>query len=150
MATVKFASSLGTVLDSPPATAPMRRQLTPSIRSTSTTLAIARGPNEGRSPNNDTATQTAVPIEPIVPVPPTRSSLDAAIRSPCVLNGKTPLIPLPFLPFPSPHAVFSPLPTPRLANALDAILAYRHPPTRPSEFRFEWSAKAAAHNWELL
>jgi hypothetical protein len=33
---------------------------------------------------------------------------------------------------------------------LDAILAYRHPLTRPSQFRFKWSADAAAHNWDLL
>jgi hypothetical protein len=151
---VKFAPTLGSILDSPPATAPMRRQLTPSIHSTSsTTLAIARGPGEGCSPNDATLARTAVPIKPIAPAPPpqpTRSSLDAAIRSPCAPNGKSPLVPLLSLRFPSPHAVFPPLPTPRFADALNAILAYWHLPTCPSEFRFEWSANAAAHNWELL
>ena len=132
----------------------MRRQLTPSIRSTSTTMAIARGPDEGRSPNYATSTQTAIPLESIAPDPPphsTYSSIDAAIRLPCAPTGKSPLVPLPSLPFPSlTHAVFPPLPTPRLADVLDNLLAYRHPPTRTSEFRFEWSADAAAHNWELL
>jgi hypothetical protein len=48
------------------------------------------------------------------------------------------------------NAAFPPLPSPRPEDALDAILAYRHPPTQSSEFRFEWSADAAAHNWDLL
>jgi hypothetical protein len=107
----------------------------------------------GRSPHDATSPLTAVPPESIAPIPPprpTQSSRDTAIWSPCAPRGKFPFVPLPSLPFPSPNAVFPPLPTPRLADALDALLAYQHPPTRPSEFRFEWSADAAAHNWELL
>ncbi len=143
-AIVKVAPSLGTVLDSPP----LRRQLTPSIRSTSTMMAIAREPDEDRSPNDATVPQTVVPLESIAPKPPpqpTQSSIDAATRSTCAPNGKSSLVPLLSLPIPSPSAVFPPLPTPR-----SAFLAYRHSPTRPSEFRFEWSADAAAHNWRLL
>jgi hypothetical protein len=152
-AAVTFAPTLATVLASPPAAAPMRRQLMPSTRSTSTTMAIARGPDEDRSPNDTSSTRTAMPLETIAPEPPpqtTQSSIDPALRTPCTPHGKSPFVPLPSLPFPSPSATFPPLPPPRLADALDAILAYRHPPTQPSEFRFEWSADAAAHNWELL
>ena len=152
-AAVKVASSLGTVLDLPPAATPMCRQLTPSIRSTSTTMAIAGGPDEERSPNDATLPRTVVPLELIAPEPPpqpTQSSIDAATRSTCAPSGKSSLVPLPSLPFPSPSAVFPPLPTPRHADALDAILAYRHPPTRLSEFRFKWFADAAAYNGRLL
>jgi hypothetical protein len=152
-AAVKFAPTLATVLDSPPAAASMRRQLWPSIRSTLTTMAIARRPDEGRSPDDTSSTRTAMPLDPIAPEPPpqtTQSSIDAAPRTPCTPHGKSSFVPLPSLPFPSPSAAFPTLPPPRLADALDAILAYRHPPMQPSEFRFEWSADAAAHNWELL
>ena len=117
-------------------------------------LVIARGPDEHRSPNDATSPRTVVPLESIAPEPPpqpTQSSIDAATCSTCAPSGKSSLVPLPLLPFPSPSAVFPPLPTPRLANALeDAILAFCHKPTRPSEFRFERSADAAAHNWGLL
>ena len=131
----------------------MHRQLMPSIRSTSTTMAIARGPDEDRSPDNTSSTRTAMPLESTDTAPKPRtpqSLLDAAPRKPCNPHGKFSFVPLPSLPFPSPSAAFPPLPPPRLADALDAILAYRHPPTQPSEFRFEWSADAAAHNWDLL
>ncbi len=150
---VTFAPTLDNVLDSPLAAAPMRRQLTPSIRSPSTTPAIARGPDEGRSPHDATSTRLAIPVEPIdletTPQTP-QTSLDAAPHTLCTPHGNSSFVPLPSLPFPSPSAAFPPLPTPRLADALDAILAYRHPPTQPSQFRFEWSADAAAHNWDLL
>jgi hypothetical protein len=110
---VKLAATMGSVLDSPLAAAPMRRRLTPCISSTSTTTAIASGHDEGRSPNDATLTQTAVPLESIAPIPPpqpTQSSLDAAIRSPCAPQNKF------------PNAIFPPLRTPRFADALDAIL----------------------------
>jgi hypothetical protein len=99
---VKLAATLGSVVDSPLAAVPMRRQFTPSLSSTSTTTAIARGPDEGRSPNDATSTRTAVPLESIAPDPspqPTQSSLDAAIRSLCAHHGKFPLVPLPSLRF---------------------------------------------------
>jgi hypothetical protein len=150
---VSLAATPESVLDSPPAAAPMRRRLAPSTRSTSTTPAIARGPDEGRSPYDATSLRTNVPLEPIAPdprLPPTQSSRDAEIWYPYAPRGKFPIVPFPSLPFPSPNAAFPPLPSPRLADALDAILAYRHPPTQPSEFRFEWSADAAAHNWDQL
>ncbi len=152
-AAVKFALTLKTVLDSPPTAAPMRRQLTPSIHSTLTTMAIAGRPDKGRSPNNATSNRTAVPLESIAPEPPpqpTQSRTDAATRSLFAPSGKSSTFSLPSLPFPSPPAAFRPLLMPRLADALDALLAYRHRPTRPSEFHFEWYADAAAHNWELL
>ncbi len=111
----------------------MHRQLIPSIRSTSTTMAIARGPDEGRSPDDTSSTRTAMPLETIAPEPPPPthpSSLDAAPRLPCTPHGKSPVVPLPSLPFPSPSAAFPTLPPPQLADALDALLAYRHPPPR--------------------
>ena len=152
-ASVKFAPTLETVMDSPTAAAPTRRRLTPSVRSIPTTTAIDSGPDEGRSPHDATSTRTTVPFESIARKPPPQTTLpppDDASPPPFTTSGKSSFVPLPSLPFPSPLAAFPPLPTPRLADALEAILAYRHPPTRPSEFRFEWSADAAVHNWDLL
>jgi hypothetical protein len=93
---VSLAATPESVPDSPPAAAPMRRRLTPSTRRTSTTPAIPRGPDKGRSPFDATSLRTNVPLEPIAPDPPlplTQSSRDTENRSPYAPRGKFPIAP---------------------------------------------------------
>jgi hypothetical protein len=89
-----LAATPNSVLDSLPAATPMHQRLTPSsTRSTSTTPAIAHGPDEGRSPYDATSLCTTVALEPIAPDPPPQpkqSSLNAEIRSPYAPRGKCP------------------------------------------------------------
>jgi hypothetical protein len=82
--------------------------------------------------------------------PPTSPPLQPVGEAPTPSGTSPALVPLPTLPFPLPPAVCPTLPTPGLADAPDSIFAYHHPPTRPSDFRFEWSAEAADQNRALL
>ena len=66
-------------------------------------------------------------------------------------NGKSlDLVPLPTRPLPNVDSPFPRLPEPRLADALASILDAPQPTTHPTEFRFEWTHEAAAHNLAVL
>ncbi|KAI2505714.1 hypothetical protein MHU86_8676 [Fragilaria crotonensis] len=66
-------------------------------------------------------------------------------------NGKSlALVPLPTIPLPNVDSPFPRLPEPRLADALASILDAPQPTTHPTEFRFEWTHEAAAHNLAVL
>ncbi|KAI2505693.1 hypothetical protein MHU86_8752 [Fragilaria crotonensis] len=82
-----------------------------------------------------TATDTGAPISPAAP----HTSGKYMVASP--------------VPFPRPRSidtVFPPLPTPHLPALLASILAHRSPPTHPTDFRFEWTPAATAHNLGIL
>jgi hypothetical protein len=59
-------------------------------------------------------------------------------------------VPLPTIPLPFVDLPFPPLPEGRLADVLASILGAPQPTTRPTKFRFEWSAEAADHNLAVL
>ena len=59
-------------------------------------------------------------------------------------------VPLPTLPLPYVDSPFPLLPENRLADALSSVLDTPQPVTSATEFRFEWSLEAAAHNLDVL
>ncbi len=72
------------------------------------------------------------------------------LGTPRPLGKSKPPVPLPTIPIPHVDSPFPRLPEPRLADALASILHAPNPTTHPTEFRFEWSNAAAAHNLAVL
>jgi len=126
----------------------MRRQLTPSIGSTTNPPALDSLPDEARPPRHERPQSPTRPESP--QSPPTPSSTSTPVASNVSRGKSPPAVPLPTLPFPSPTTAFPPLLLPRFPDALDAIFKFSLPPTRPTEFRFDWSDDAADHNWAIL
>jgi hypothetical protein len=73
------------------------------------------------------------------------------LGTPRLLGKSDPPVPLPTIPLPHVDSPFPCLPEPRLADALaSSILTAPNPTTHLTEFRFEWSQEAVAHNLAVL
>ena len=84
-----------------------------------------------------------------VSAPPSTSPTSVEVPHP-PQQGKYLTLPVPFPKLRLPGAVYPSLPSPHLPALLASILSHASPPTQTTEFIFDWTPTAMAHNLATL